>query len=134
MKRIVLILGVVLIAIAVNAQKVKHDTLFWTSVSQDTTVFRAFAKAGPYVEIDISTFADNDTVTVGYSIDKTSLVPVSDLFPMKLTKANYKSVVNGVTTYRIGITGNLWTAPYIGIRCKYAGSPGTCTPSIVFKQ
>jgi hypothetical protein len=138
MKKVVLILGVVLMfSMQANSQKIKYDTLFWTSVSQDTTVFRAFKKAAFYVEIDISTFADNDTLTVGMSIDKTSLSAIpygSDIFPMKITKNDYRSIVNGDTTYRVGIYGDFWNAPYIGLRCKYAGSPGTCTPSIIYHQ
>lgn len=130
MKKILFILIVVLLSVDTYCQREVHDTLFWTSVSQDTTVFRVFKRDAPYIEVDIGTFADNDTICVGFSTDKSTLIPISDLFPMKITKANYKSVVNGTTRYRIGVTGVNWTAKYIGIRSKYAGSPGTCTPSL----
>jgi hypothetical protein len=132
MKKYIIIglLAFLMIPVWSQPNKEIHDTLFWTSVSKDTTVFRMFKRDVAYVEIDIATFANNDTITVGYSCDKESLEPVSDLFPMKIAKATYVSHVNGLTRYRIAIAGDNWHSKYIGIRCKYAGNAGTCKPSL----
>lgn len=129
MKKLIFLFIVLFFGLDVFCQAEKHDTLFWTSVSKDTTVFRVFKRNIAYLEVDINTFTDNDTLTVGMSADKSALIPVTG-FPLKITKATYKSIVNGTTRYRVGIKGNYWNAKYIGFRCKYAGSVSTCKPSI----
>ena len=136
MKKLIILLSFSLMLIPSFGQpnSIKRDTLFYTSVSQDTTVFRSFKRELPYVELDVGTLSDNDTICVGYSADKQALIPCSDLFPMKLTKANYKSVVNGTTKYRIGITGNNWNSLWLGVRIKYAGTPGTVKPSLIWTK
>jgi hypothetical protein len=130
MKKILIILIAVFLVVDTYCQREVSDTLFKTSVSKDTTVFRVFKRSVAYIEVEIGTFTDNDTICVGYSSDKTVLIPCSNLFPMKVVKATYKSVVNGTTKYRIGIEGDNWSSKYIGFRCKYAGTVGTCKPSI----
>ena len=132
MRKLIFLLIVIFAGVELFAQQEKHDTLFYTCVGKDTTVFRIFRRDVPYVELDVTTMADNDTVSVGFSADKSVIIPVSNLFPMKLTKANYKSNVNGTIKYRIGIIGDFWNSKYIAVRIKFAGTSGTVKPSLIF--
>ena len=137
MKKIIFILIVLYLGVNSYAQREIHDTLFKTSVSKDTTVFRVFKRDVAYVELDVTTLSDNDTITIGMSADKSALIPVpvgSAQFPLKLTKANIKSTVNGTTKYRLAVCGQYWYSKYLGVRIKYAGTVGTVKPSLIWNQ
>jgi hypothetical protein len=114
----------ILVTPAVFCQFEKSDTLFKSTGAKDTTVFRVFKNDMAYLELDISTLADNDTVDILMSADKTwgaSLAVASPLFPVKITKSTYRKNVNGTVKYRIAITGK-FSAKYIGFRIKCAGA------------
>lgn len=131
MKKILFILIVVFLGVDIYAQREVVDTLFESSGAVDTTVFRIFKRDVQYFTIDIGTMADNDTLSVGYSTDRTELVPVSNVFPLKLTKSTYLSHIHGAlgvyTKYRIGIEAYPFSAKYVAIRVKCAGA---CSPSL----
>jgi len=133
MRKLIFILIVVILATETYAQREVHDTLFTAAGAIDTTVYRVFKKDMVYFELDVTTLANNDTVTIGGSVDRTALIPMSTDFPLKLVKADLISIVNGAlgkfTKYRIGV-GNgsdSWNPKYLGIRIKSAGA---CKPSL----
>lgn len=137
MKRILIII-ISFISISLFAQRENTDTLFTSTGAIDTTVYRIFKRSMAYFELDITTFSDNDTVDIGYSIDKTYLGSVpgevvggsSIVFPCVLDVSDWTKTVNGedgeFTKARIGIVGISWNAKYVAIDCK-CGSSG-CTP------
>lgn len=52
-----------------SAGSIKRDTLFKTSVSKDTTVYRSFKRSMGYFELDVTTLATGDSICVGYATD-----------------------------------------------------------------
>ena len=139
MKKIVFFL-LIIFSVSAFAQFEKADTLFVSAGAIDTTVYRVMKRTMMYLELDISTFSDLDTVDIGYNTDRTwlgsipgSIVGGSSIeFPLVLDVSDWtKTVITSTGTHaksRIGIVGESWPAKYIGfsIQCGAGG----CSPSI----
>jgi len=139
MKKIVFFL-LIMFSVSTLAQFEKSDTLFVSAGAIDTTVYRVMKRTMMYLELDISTFSDNDTVDIGYSSDKTYLGSIpgsvvggsSIYFPLVLDVSDWtKTVVTSTGNYsksRIGIVGDEWSAKYIAF--SFQCGAGGCSPSI----
>jgi hypothetical protein len=136
MKKILFITIVVFLGVDTFAQREVIDTLFRTSVSKDTTVFRVFKRDVAYIEFDLGGMAANDTLSIGMSANKLSLEPVVTSvgisYPWKVTLADCVCQVNGTTRYRVALYGFAWPSKYIGFRIKYAGAAASVKPSIIY--
>jgi hypothetical protein len=125
MKRILFILFVIIGVTDLYAQREVHDTLFTTTGATDTTIFRVWRRETPYFEVDVASMADNDSVIIGYSTDRTTCYAASTALKMKIAKADLRSYVKGAggtaTRYRIAVVGDDWASKYLAIRFKSAG-------------
>jgi hypothetical protein len=125
MKKLIFLLVVMYASIDVFCQFETSDTLFKSAGAVDTTIFRVFKRSQAYIELDVSTMADNDSIDIMMSADGTwgGSVPTSgDIFPMKLTKSDHAKDVNGTIKYRIALRGDAWESKYLGIWIKCAGA------------
>ncbi len=130
----------ILSCISLFGQVERIDTLFKSAGAIDTTVYRVWKRSMIYLELDISTFSDNDTVDIGYSCDRTWLGSIpggvvggeSIIFPLVIDVSDWtKPVVTEDGNYsrsRIGIVGDSWNSKYIGF--SFQCGAGGCSPSI----
>ena len=131
MKKLIFLFVMVYISVDSYCQKETSDTLFDASGAIDTTVFRVFKRDMAYLEVDISTCHDGDTLDIGFSADKTWIgsLPGEITFPLTLDVSDFTKDVNGVySKSRIAVKGNTWPAKYIAFTF-HCGASG-CKPSI----
>lgn len=142
MKNELITFCVLVFCMTIFGQRENTDTLFTASGAIDTTVYRTFKRDMVYLELDISTFSDGDTIDIGYSADKKWIGSIpggviggsSIVFPLILDISDWEKTINGpsgsVTKSRIGVVGIAWSAKYIAIDCKC--SAAGCTPVLIW--